>query len=182
MDLFNKGRQVFNFVFMAKKIIAILGIISISFVLITPFLIAKADNITPGSIPESCTIRRTFTAGGQAFNKGDVIAAENAGISGAIEREDWGVVCLLNTIYFVTDWVFYILMLAVMVVILMGGFMFLTAGGSSEKVTKAGKLIGFAIVGLLIGLLAKIIPTIVKYMSGVGGGSSGGGGGPQVPY
>lgn len=166
---------------MTKKILAIVGIIGISLVMITPFMIARADNITPGSIPESCTIRRTFMAGGQSFNQGDVIAAQGSGMSGAIEREDWGVVCLLNTIYFVTDWVFYILMLTVMTVILIGGFMFLTAGGSSDKVSKAGKLIAFAIVGLLIGLLAKIIPTIVKYMSGVGGGTSTGGGGPIAP-
>ena len=175
-----KGRQIFNFI-MAKKIIAILGIVGISFVLITPFLLVRADNITPGAIPESCTIRRTFSAGGQTFNKGDIIAAPQSGVTSAIEREDWGVVCLLNTIYFVTDWIFYILMLSVMVVILMGGFMFLTAGGDSEKVGKAGKLIAYAIVGLLIGLLARIIPTIVKYMSGVGGGTVGGGGSHVTP-
>ena len=162
---------------MAKKIIAILGIVSISFILITPFLLVRADsgNITPGAVPESCTIRRNFSAGGTTFTKGEVVSAEN-------RPDDWGVVCFLNTVYFVTDWIFYILMLAVMIAILAGGFMFLTAGGDTTKVGKAGKLIAFAIVGLLVGLLAKVIPTIVKYISGVGGGTvSGGTGGPNGP-
>ena len=60
---------------MTKKIISILGLVGIAFIMITPFLIVRADtgNITPGAVPEQCTIRRDFSAGGITFVKGNTV-------------------------------------------------------------------------------------------------------------
>jgi len=167
---------------MAKKFNNVLGGISLS-VLLVVSLFAVMNIALPsaeaqpsggggtssdivGAIPESCTIRRNFTAGGTTFNKGDTVGP--LGSANTHPQEDWAIICLLNTIYYVTDWIFYILMLAVMIFILIGGFMFLFASGDTAKVAKAGKLIAFSIVGLLVGLLARVLPSIVKYVSGIG--------------
>jgi len=167
---------------MAKKFNTILGGISLSVLLVVSFFAAmnvalpsaEAQSAGPssgssdivGAIPESCTIRRAFSAGGSSFNKGDTVGP--VGSNATHPQEDWAIICFLNAVYYTTDWIFYLLMLAVMIMILVGGFMFLTAGGDSTKVSRAGKMIAFAIVGLLIGLLARVIPSIVKYVSGIG--------------
>jgi hypothetical protein len=167
---------------MAKKFDTILGRISFSLLLVVTLFsvmnialpLVEAQGQVPregdivGSIPEECTIRRDFSAGGVDFNKGDTVGPLGSGSTLTHSRDDWGIICFLNAVYYVTDWVFYILMLAVMIMILIGGFLFLTAGGSTDKVSKAGKVIAFSIVGLLIGLLARVIPSIVKYVSGIG--------------
>jgi len=165
---------------MAKKFNTILGGISLSVLLVVSFFAAMnvalpsaeaqsaggSSGDIVGAIPESCTIRRAFAAGGNSYQKGDKVGP--LGSANTHPQEDWAIICFLNTIYYTTDWIFYLLMLAVMIMILVGGFMFLTAGGDSTKVSKAGKMIAFAIVGLLIGLLARVIPSIVKYVSGIG--------------
>ena len=165
---------------MAKKFNNVLGGISLSVLLVISLFavmniaLPSAEAQAPphtgsdivGAIPESCTIRRNFAAGGTTFNKGDTVGP--LGSSNTHPQEDWAIICLLNTIYYVTDWIFYILMLAVMVFILIGGFMFLFASGDATKVAKAGKMIAFSIVGLLVGLLARVLPSIVKYVSGIG--------------
>ena len=55
------------------------------------------------------------------------------------------------------------------IVILIGGFMWMTAGGDEDKVGKAKKTLGAGIIGLAIILLAWLIVTIVyKVITGKG--------------
>jgi hypothetical protein len=80
---------------------------------------------------------------------------------------DVGIIMLLGTIFNITNWLFYILMLAVTLMIIYGGFLYITAAGDPEKAGKGKSVLTFAIIGLVIALLAKIIPSVVKYIIGV---------------
>lgn len=82
-------------------------------------------------------------------------------------ENDWGLVCLLATIHYLTNWIFYIIMTVVMVMILAGAFMFLTSSGDAAKTSKATKTITFAIVGMVIALLARAIPVAVRHIVGL---------------
>ncbi|MDD5750876.1 MAG: pilin [Candidatus Pacebacteria bacterium] len=84
-----------------------------------------------------------------------------------IALEHWGLVCLLNTVYNVTNWVFYLMMVAVVIFFVIAGAMFMMAGGDTGKTKKAKGMITLAIIGLVIALIAKLIPAVVKMIVGM---------------
>ena len=75
--------------------------------------------------------------------------------------------CVFDTLYVVTDWVFWAVMLLVMLFIILGAFFITTAGGNDEKVGKGKKFIIFAVVGAVVGMMARIIPGLVASMMGL---------------
>ena len=78
-----------------------------------------------------------------------------------------GFCCMLNTVYKITTWLFYILMLVVTIMIIYGGFIYVTAAGDPEKAGKGKSVLTFAIIGLAIALLARVIPSLVRFVIGV---------------
>jgi len=78
-----------------------------------------------------------------------------------------GFCCMLNTVYKITNWFFYILILLVTVFIIYGGFVIVTASGDPEKAGKGKQVLTFAIMGLAIALLARVIPSVVRFVIGV---------------
>ena len=68
---------------------------------------------------------------------------------------------LKTTVINVISWVLGILALVAVVMIIYGGFTWLTAAGSEEKIDSAKKIIGSAVVGLIIVLLAWAIVIFV---------------------
>ena len=66
---------------------------------------------------------------------------------------------VLNTLI---SMVFYALMLLVILFLLMAAFNYLTAAGNPEKVEKAQKQILYAVITLVIAILARSIPFIVS--------------------
>ncbi len=104
---------------------------------------------------------------GAVCNKGKTTEAENVLTSSDTIRDNWGMACLLNTVYTVTNWIFYILTLLAILMIVYGGFVYITAAGDPAKATKAKGILTFAIIGLAIALLAKFIPTLVRFILGV---------------
>jgi len=80
---------------------------------------------------------------------------------GTIERVDWGVGCILNTVYRITDLIFMILIIIAIVVSLAGAYNILTAGGDAEKLNKGRDLILYAILGTVVAFFARAIPSIV---------------------
>lgn len=78
-----------------------------------------------------------------------------------------GQCCTLDIVYTVTDWVFMIVVSLATIFILFGAFNFLTAGGSPEKVTIGRNYLIYAAIGIIIALLAKVIPSIAKSLLGL---------------
>jgi hypothetical protein len=79
-----------------------------------------------------------------------------------------GTCCVLDTVYTVTDWLFLGIVVIAGIMILIGAFNIVTAGGSPEKVNTGRSFIIFAAVGIIIALIAKLIPTIAKNIIGLG--------------
>ena len=85
--------------------------------------------------------------------------------SGEIPK-DWGMVCLLDSVYSVTDWIFYSLLALVTVFTIWGGFLIVTAGGEAEKIKQGKDFVIYAVVGLIVAFLSKVIPSIAEGIVG----------------
>lgn len=81
---------------------------------------------------------------------------ENVGGSVGLGTAD-----LKQTIVNIISWVLGILALVAVVMIIIGGFQWMTAGGNEEKIEKAKKVISAAVIGLIIVLLAWAIVIFV---------------------
>ena len=116
-------------------------------------------------IQESCKLTRAIKlsdAQDDQFAKGAIVgpigATEPAGV---IQHKSWGTVCLLNTVNAVTDWAFFILISIAFVFILIAGFLWMTGRGEPEKQKQAANMIGAALVGIVIAILARVIPAVI---------------------
>ncbi|UZE93315.1 MAG: hypothetical protein IB617_00495 [Candidatus Nealsonbacteria bacterium] len=78
-----------------------------------------------------------------------------------------GICCLMNAVYTVTDWMFFVLIAVTGFLVIWGGFNITTAGGSEEKLKQGKDFILFAMIGLAIALFAKAIPALVRTVLGV---------------
>jgi len=74
---------------------------------------------------------------------------------------EWGTVCLLNTITRTFTWIWAILIAIVGIMIVVGAFSIITAGGAPEKVTAGRNYILYALIGMVVAFFAKAIPAIV---------------------
>ena len=81
--------------------------------------------------------------------------------------EQWGMICLVNAVIYVTNWIFYLMIIAVVIVFVIAGAMYMMAGGDSEKTKGAKGLMIYGIVGLVIALIAKLIPSVVRLIVGM---------------
>src|SRR4030042_3837452 len=148
-----------------KKTLSVLFTIGLLSVLMVP-MIVSAQTGTPN---ECCKASRTFTVGDVTVTQGEIVGASGGKceIGGVVTTPDvstdlWGMICLLNSFYTITDWVFLILVGVAGIWVLMGAFTLLTAGGNAEKVTTGRNYILYAAIGLAVALLAQEGPGIVK--------------------
>jgi hypothetical protein len=73
----------------------------------------------------------------------------------------WGMICTLNTVNRIFNVVFVLLMALVGIMVIIGAFNIVTAGGDPQKVTSGKNYIMYAVLGLVVALFAKAIPAIV---------------------
>ena len=117
------------------------------------------EGVSPGDVTAGCKIRVKFTIGDETFSPGQQIEGT---------RDDWGLICMIGTVHYITNWIFYLIMIVVMVMVLYGAFTFLTSSGDPTKTGKATKVITYAVIGMIIALLARAVPQAVKYITGMG--------------
>jgi hypothetical protein len=136
-----------------KKILSALVLLSFLAVLAVPAMVSANGPAT------ECTLAH------------DITDVDSACVKSATVNETatafWGMCCLLDAIYTVTDWIFIILMSVVGIMVLFGAFTLLTAAGAPEKVSSGRNYIIYAMVGMVVALLAKAIPAIVRAVMGL---------------
>lgn len=129
----------------------------LGFLLVAQFLPAMVVAAEPPPLPDKCIIRadssRVGVTGCPA--SGDCVYATN---------EACGICCLIGTILYITDWIFVLLLVLVIVFVLWGAFDILTAAGDTEKVTSGRNKIMFAAIGFALALFAKAVPAFVRYL------------------
>jgi hypothetical protein len=150
---------------MAKK----LALLILLAVLVAPVALAQVA---------SCTLGRNILYGGVRYLKGHTIydpesapagtgdCPTSGDTTGDCMTKEWGTVCLLNSIYNVTDWISFILLAVAAIMIIMGAFTLATAAGAPEKVTAGRNYIIFAVVGIVVALLSRAIPAIARRFVG----------------
>ena len=141
-----------------RKIIPAIVSLSVLGLMVAPSLLAQA--VSPPSEISQCTLRHTLTGftGITCPAAGQVCVYAN--------NTNCGPCCALDTIYTVTDWFFYIVLAFAIIFVVFGAFNIMTAGGSPEKVKVGRDFILYAIIGLLVGLIAKSIPYIARAIIG----------------
>ena len=141
-----------------KKILSGLILTLLLAGLIVPALVSAQEGL-----PQTCTVTNKKVTDAVDFCTTSGTVAKGA----KINVELFPMCCLFNTIYTVTDWVFYILLIIVVFMMVLGGFYFVTAAGDPERATKGRQLIVYALIGLVIALLARLIPAAVRFILGV---------------
>ena len=141
------------------------AIILTAFMMLSVFIALPAS--AAAEIQEKCTLTRDITMENTegiqvTIAKGSPVTAgtEDIDADGGAYKS-WGTICLLNTVNAVTDWAFFILISIAFVFILIAGFLFMTAGAAPENKAKAGQMIGAALVGIVIAILARTLPAII---------------------
>jgi len=67
----------------------------------------------------------------------------------------------------VTNWFYGIFLALAVIMVIYAGVMFLTAGGDAEKITKARNALMYAVIGVVVALLARSIVPIAKALLGL---------------
>jgi len=101
-------------------------------------------------VMSGCTMVRTIDIG-------------NVHCSGTIDVDadpEKGICCVINTILKATDLIFAVLVVASSLMIAYGGFLIVTSQGSDDAWEKGKKIITYAIIGLIIAILSKVIPGV----------------------
>ena len=80
---------------------------------------------------------------------------------------DWSMICLLGTIGKITNWIFFLLMAGAVLVIIYGGFLYITAAGDPSKAEKGKTALTLAIIGIAIALIARLVPSAVRFIMGM---------------
>jgi hypothetical protein len=151
-----------------KKILSALVLISFLTVLLVPVVVSAQE-----APRECCALKRAIKLDTAECFAGEVaaptVAAAGDCLGGycADSAAKWGMFCLRNTLYNITDWIFVILVALAGLMVIIGAFTLLMAAGNPEKVTSGRNYILYAAIGLIVGFLAKAIPNLVKMVSGM---------------
>ena len=154
-----------------KKVLSILVLIFLIYLFLPNKVLAQPL--------DCCQLGKTIDFDGVTYTKGywvgekictNAVIAANCPITGATTANcytaKWGILCLLNAVNTVTDWLFYILVVLTSLLVIFGAFTISTAGGDPGKVSSGRNYILYAMVGLALALLSRAIPRIVEGLVG----------------
>jgi len=146
-----------------KKLLIALVLVSFLGLMIAPVVALAA---APPAEVTKCKMRHDLT-GSSWTDAGFTCPAKGSDCEFTSATYTCGSCCVLDTIYTVTDWIFIIVIAISAIMIIMGAFNIITAGGTPEKVSTGRSYIIYAIVGLIVALLAKAIPAIARSILGM---------------
>jgi len=112
---------------------------------------------------ESCTIVRNINTTDPTVSEGDVVGPVLGGGPPAVTvaTDKWGTICLINTVNVIVDWIFLFLIVLAVAFIAIAGFMWMTGRGEPEKQKAAGQMIAAALIGIVIAILARVLPAVI---------------------
>jgi len=119
---------------------------------------------------EVCTVRSGVSAeeATDLLSKphGAVAAGAQLTLDGP-EAGDNALICTYGFVKFVTNIVFIAVLILAALFIALSAFFYVTAAANAEKKTKARDFLVWAIVGLVVASLARVIPAIVRGVIGL---------------
>ena len=78
-----------------------------------------------------------------------------------------------TTLCTITNWLFYFLIILAVIFVIIAAFRYLTAAGDPEKVKAASHSLLYAAIAIVVGILAKAVPSLVGSVIGQGGITTG---------
>ena len=152
---------------MSKKFLSGLVLLSILAFAVVP-LVASAQS----GPQECCKLKKILTVGdktcggvGETVIGPSAVATCDFGTPNCLS-EKWGIFCILNTLNTIVDWIFTVMVVLAVLFAILGAFNLLTGAGSPEKVTSGRNYILYAAIGLIVALISRAIPGIVKAVMG----------------
>jgi hypothetical protein len=159
-----------------KKILAIATLLALSLGLVGAVLAQPAgpnnccklrsDIVWQGDTYSTNNDVVKCTASACDYKKGETVGEK--GVTCPIDGKpvenaspDWGMICFINTVDTITNWIFYVMTAIAVLLFIYGGLSHMIAMGDPDKASKARQVIIYAIIGLIIALVAKIVPAIV---------------------
>jgi len=141
-----------------KKIITLAGLVAVLFLAVVSPVFAQQGPVS------SCKISST-----NATRINALIAPDSCAVSGGVcdysgNTGSCGLCCILNTVYTFTDWAFFILLAIAVFYIILAGIKFVTSGDNPDEVSKARSMILYAAIGIGVALLARAVPSMVKFV------------------
>ncbi len=79
--------------------------------------------------------------------------------------EKWGVICVLNVMNSGLNWVFVFLMILVVILTVLGAIEIMNTADPAKSIAGRNKIM-MAAVGLLVALIARAVPSLVKAVLG----------------
>ena len=126
--------------------------------LVVGLLFVIASNVSAAAPIEGCILKHNIVIGDVTYDAGSDTVA--------LGLDNWGMLCLLDSVYSVTDWIFYGLLALVTVFTVYGGFVIVTAGSDPAKVEQGRNFVIYATVGLVVAFLSRVIPSIAEGIVG----------------
>jgi hypothetical protein len=139
---------------MLKKLFVIFFLVGLLFL---PLI-----SLAQAEIPRQCVIKYDMNID-MCPAQNNVCSEDSCGTAG----NQWGWCCIMNTVYTVSNWIFYIVILFSTIMIVWGGFTYLTSAGDPGKAGKGKSIITYALIGLAVALLAKVMPSVLKFFLGL---------------
>ena len=93
-----------------------------------------------------------------AFAQPNVTPVPPPNVGAPIESVDEGISLLEQ----ILTWIATIFWIVAIIFVLYAGFLYLTAGGDSEKVQKANHQLIYAVIAIIVGLMAFGLPLLVE--------------------
>ena len=106
---------------------------------------------------------------GEVTTRSTVVTLKDVPITAihqAVIVDKWGSICLINAVNNVVDWIFLFLLVISVAMIAIAGFLWMTSGSDTKRVELAKNMIIAALVGLVIAILARILPAVVLSVLG----------------
>lgn len=118
-------------------------------------------------VPGCCAAPATVT-----LPEGRVVGVAEAGVvncwlGGTVQvpiqtaTPHWGMICLLDSIYTFTDIVFWLALSLAIIMGVIAGIFFLTAGGDPKKLERTKSMVFWIVVGIAVAISAKAITALV---------------------
>jgi len=151
-----------------KKILLVLFLFS---VVLLPALVFAQQ----GGPQECCRLRRAITLEGVPCAQNTVVGPTGATCQlGGVPNTpitcatpSWGMMCLMNTVNQIVDWVFIVMIFIIVAFVLAGGLSILTSGGDPEKVNSGKNYLLYAVIGTAVAVLARAVPAIITLIVGL---------------
>ena len=147
-----------------KKIFFILVFTCLLGSLVLPMIVLADD-----TLQDCCKLRKDIQIDADSCVKDSIVGPSGGSCTiGSINctTEKWGLFCVLNTIYAVTDWAFLIIVAIVIILVILGALNIMTSAGSPEKVKAGRDQIMYAAIGMLVAIIARAVPSIVRAIVG----------------